>query len=54
MIRQWWRRRRERRRNERRQTIAMAWIVAMLRGDDEAAERFRAYLDVDGRGGERS
>lgn len=47
----WWRRRRERRQNERRQAIAMAWIVAMLRGDDDAADAFRRELD--GRGGER-
>lgn len=44
-----YRRWRERRRAERRQVIAMAWIVAMLRGDDEAAERFQQYLDGRGR-----
>jgi hypothetical protein len=46
-----WRAWRERRRAERQQVIAMAWIVAMLRGDDAEAEQFRRELD--GRGGKR-
>jgi hypothetical protein len=41
----WWRQWRERRRQERRYDIAMAWIIAELRGDDEHAATFRRELD---------
>jgi hypothetical protein len=44
-----YRRWRERRRAERRSVIAMAYCVAMLRGDDEAAADFRRKLDGRGR-----
>jgi hypothetical protein len=42
--RTWWRQRRERRLRETRQVLVMAWIAAVLAGDDEAMKRFEQEL----------